>query len=137
MSDGTGAGVLGGSCLTLRAVEARSARLSEANEARDCDLLPDPTIEEALLSARFCRLSRLVRPEGNFSDLTLADAVGLRPRRLCFLGLRLEDALSARSSVAGNNGEPGSLRGLTSRSGRTGLAGRRPPAVPGLGVHGV
>lgn len=118
-------------------MEARSARLSGADEASDCDLLSDPIIEEALLSARFRRPSRLVRPEGNFSDLTAADVVGLGPRRPCFPGLRFEDALSACSSMATSNGEPGGLRGLTSRSGRTGLAGRRLPAVPALGVHGV
>ena len=124
--------------MTLRPVEVRSARLSEANEVSDCDLLSDPTTEEALLSARFRRPSRLVRPEGNFSGLTLADVVGLRPRRPCFLGLRFEDALSACSSMASGNEEPRSLRGLTSRSsGRTGLAGRRLPVAPGLGVHGV
>jgi hypothetical protein len=112
-------------------------RLSEANEASDCDLLSDPMIEEALLSARFRRPSRLVRLDGNFSDLTEADVVGLGPRRPCFPGLRFEDAVSACSSMASSDGEPESLRGLTSRSGRTGLAGRRPPAVPALGVHGV
>jgi hypothetical protein len=112
-------------------------RLSEANEARDCDLLSDPIIEEALLSARFRRPSRLVRPEGNFSDLTAADVVGFRPRRPCFPGLRFEDALSACSSMVTSNGESGSPRGLTSRSGRTGLAGRGPPAVLAFGVHGV
>jgi hypothetical protein len=137
LSEGNGTGVLGGSFLTLRVVEALSARLSEANEASDCDLLSEPIIEEALLFPRFRRPGRLTRPEVSFSDLILEEAVGFGPRRPDPSGLRFEATVAACSSETAIDGEPGSLRGLISRSGRTGLAGRGVLAEPAFGVHGV
>jgi hypothetical protein len=129
--------VLGGSFLTLRVVDALSVRPSEANEASDCDRLSVPIREEALLSPRFRRPGRFIRLEGSFSDFTLADALGFGPRRPDFSGLRFEAGVAACSSATAIDGEPGSLRGLKSRSGRTGLAGRGVLAEPAFGVHGV
>lgn len=137
-SNASGTGVLGGSFLILRVVEALSARLSEANEVNDCDLLSEPIIEEALLSPRFWRPGRPIRPEGGFSDFTWVDADDFKPRRPNLSTWRFEaGVVAAGSSATGIDGEPGSLRGLTSRSGRTGLAGRGFRAEPAFGVHGV
>ena len=112
-------------------------RLSEAIEASDCDLLSEPMIEEALLSPRVRRASRLFRPAGSFSDFTVVEVAGFGPRRPYFGCLPLEAGVAARPSVTAIDGDPTSLRGLTSRSGRTGLPGRGPPVIAAFGVQGV
>lgn len=137
LSDGRGIGVLGGSFLTLRFVETRSVRCSDAKDARDCDLLSEAMAEEVVLPPRLRRAGRPVRPDFNFSDLTFVVRVDSGRSRADFFGFRVDVLLPSRSSILLAEGDSGSLRGLTSRSGRTGLVGRRPLAMAALGVHGV
>lgn len=78
--------MLGGSFLTLRTVDARSMRFSDAKEAKDCDLLSEAIAEEVVLPARLRRFERPVGAAWSDSDLTWAADVEVGAFWTSFLG---------------------------------------------------